>query len=310
MGFPFVIVDVFTDVALAGNQLAVFPAGELVPEALLQPIAREIGFSETVFVHPGDRVRIFTPALELPFAGHPVLGTAHVLATQRAARAVTIVCPKGPVEVTHDGAMRGSMVQPVPTVASWKGDVEALLAALGLPAAIAPIDVYDNGPLHVFVVAADVATVADLQPDVARLADLLPDAGCSVLAGEGSTWTTRMFFPAAGVAEDPATGSAAGPLAVHLARHAGTVGRAAHDLPGRSHRPPVDALRDGVRRSRSPRARRGRGRQRDRRHRRAEPLVERSVTWPERPAERSEARAGNMGLTSMRRRSALLLRMF
>src|SRR3954453_22323391 len=95
MGFPFVIVDVFTDVALAGNQLAVFPAGELVPEALLQPIAREIGFSETVFVHPGDHVRIFTPALELPFAGHPVLGTAHVLATQRGAGAPHWRAPKG-----------------------------------------------------------------------------------------------------------------------------------------------------------------------------------------------------------------------
>src|SRR4051794_18561517 len=58
---PFTIVDVFTDVALAGNQLAVFTAGELVPDSLLQAVAREMGFSETVFVYPGDRIRIFTP---------------------------------------------------------------------------------------------------------------------------------------------------------------------------------------------------------------------------------------------------------
>jgi len=213
------IVDVFTDAALAGNQLAVFPAGELVPEALLQPIAREIGFSETVYVHPGDRVRIFTPSTELPFAGHPVLGTAHVLATTRGTAAVTLVTGQGPVEVTHDGAVRGRMVQPLPTVRPWDGDVAALLAAIGLDRALAPIDLYDNGAQHVFVVAPTMAAVTTLAPNLQRVLELLPDAGLSVIAGDGATWKTRMFFPGAGIAEDPATGSAVGPLAVHLARH-------------------------------------------------------------------------------------------
>src|SRR5262249_56003603 len=77
--FPVVFCDVFTDRPLAGNQLAVFPHGEAVPEELMQPIAREINFSETVFALPpaadGDTcIRIFTPASELPFAGHPVPG--------------------------------------------------------------------------------------------------------------------------------------------------------------------------------------------------------------------------------------------
>ncbi len=80
----YVVCDVFTDRPLAGNQLAVFPHGDHVPVQLLQPIAREINFAETVFVHPpvaggSARVRIFTPSTELPFAGHPVLGTAIVV---------------------------------------------------------------------------------------------------------------------------------------------------------------------------------------------------------------------------------------
>ena len=219
MAFEFVIVDVFTDVALAGNQLAVFPAGELVPEALLQPIAREIGFSETVFVHPGDRIRIFTPALELPFAGHPVLGTAAVLTRARGASAVTLMTGRGPVDVTREPDGRGRMVQPLPTVEPWAGDRDALVAALGLPGARAPIDVYDNGPRHLYVVAPDADAVGAIRPDLGAIAELAPDVGVSVPGGSGTAWKMRMFFPGAGVAEDPATGSAAGPLAVHLARH-------------------------------------------------------------------------------------------
>src|SRR5262249_35564155 len=85
MEFRYVVCDVFTDTPLAGNQLAVFTDARLVPEQLLQPIAREMNYSETVFVYPAKagghaRIRIFTPFNELPFAGHPVLGSAFVLA--------------------------------------------------------------------------------------------------------------------------------------------------------------------------------------------------------------------------------------
>src|SRR5690348_12057237 len=82
--FRYVVADVFTDKPLTGNQLAVFTDARELPEELLQPLAKEMAFSETVFVYPPTagghaRIRIFTPATELPFAGHPVLGTAFVL---------------------------------------------------------------------------------------------------------------------------------------------------------------------------------------------------------------------------------------
>src|SRR5918996_5172070 len=83
--YRYVVADVFTDRPLTGNQLAVFTDARDIPEHVLQPLAREVGFSETVFVYPAEgdghvRIRIFTPAQELPFAGHPVLGSAFVLA--------------------------------------------------------------------------------------------------------------------------------------------------------------------------------------------------------------------------------------
>src|ERR687887_2758070 len=82
--FRYVVVDVFTDEALSGNQLAVFTDAREIPEAKLQPLAREMNFSETVFVFPPTegghaKMRIFTPLAEIPFAGHPTLGTAFVL---------------------------------------------------------------------------------------------------------------------------------------------------------------------------------------------------------------------------------------
>ena len=103
MEFRYVICDVFTDRPLAGNQLAVFTDARLVPENLLQPIAREMNLSETVFVYPAAkgghaRIRIFTPFNELPFAGHPVLGSAFVLAAPL--QLPTIVLETGIVTVS------------------------------------------------------------------------------------------------------------------------------------------------------------------------------------------------------------------
>lgn len=226
-----VLLDVFTDVPLTGNQLAVFLDGPSVPEALRQDLAREIGFSETVFVDPpshptaGDaRVRIHTPAVELPFAGHPVLGTAVAIAAARgigAGSVVTLECGVGPVPVEVDGAGGGWMRQPVPTVAPWD-EADAVLGALGLPAdaVVAPLEVYDNGPQHLVVVVRSAEVVAGVTPDLGRLAAVAGRAGTSVAAVTGpGTAATRVFVPGMGVAEDPATGSAAGPLGVHLLRH-------------------------------------------------------------------------------------------
>ena len=226
------MLDVFTDQALAGNQLAVFTDGEAVPEHLRQPLARETNFSETVFLERpaagGDaRARIFTPTAEIPFAGHPVLGAAVLVATTTDRDLVRIETGSGvvPVRIERRPAASpfGRMRQPLPTVTPY-ADPAPLLAALGLGASELPIEVYDNGLAHVYVACRDVATVGALEPDMSALARVAraspyPLMGINCFAGAGRTWTTRMFCPADGVPEDPATGSAAGPLACHLARH-------------------------------------------------------------------------------------------
>jgi trans-2,3-dihydro-3-hydroxyanthranilate isomerase len=221
----FVIADVFTDTPLSGNQLAVFTDATAVPDDLLQLLALEIGFAETVFVYPPTadeadaRIRIFTPGRELPFAGHPVLGTAYVLAAERGNDRVVLETGRGLVPVAFGASGRGRMVQPVPTVEPYDTTDGLLFGALGVEGSELPVDIYDNGVRHAYVVLPVEADVQGLEPDIGGLARVMGDAGTSCIAGRGDRWTTRMFAPGVGVAEDAATGSAAGPLAVHLARH-------------------------------------------------------------------------------------------
>jgi trans-2,3-dihydro-3-hydroxyanthranilate isomerase len=223
---PYVIVDVFTDTLLEGNQLAVFTDAQAIPSERMQAIAREMNLSETVFVLPAQdgadaRIRIFTPSNELPFAGHPTLGTAMVLGEPEGRQAVQLETGAGVIPVEFEWAdgriVSGRMRQPIPT---WEpyGRAEELLAALGVDASELPVEAYRNGPLHAYVALASEPAVAALEPDLGALAKL-PDLGVSCFAGSGSRWKTRMFAPAHGIAEDPATGSAAGPLALHLVRH-------------------------------------------------------------------------------------------
>jgi trans-2,3-dihydro-3-hydroxyanthranilate isomerase len=228
--FRFVIADVFTDRPLAGNQLAVFTDATQIPEDELQPLARELNFPETVFVYAGRgeghaAIRIFTPQRELPFAGHPVLGTAFVLGGPLQLTELRLETQAGviPIVLEREGPriVFGRMTQPVPTVEPFAHERE-LLEALGVPRAELPVEVYDNGVEHVYVALASEQVVASLAPDLAALTNL-PALGFNCFAGSGSRWTTRMFAPGVSVAEDPATGSAAGPLACHLARH-GLVG--------------------------------------------------------------------------------------
>ena len=223
--FRYVVADVFTDVPLAGNQLAVFTDARGIPEEYLQPLAREIAFSEIVFVYPaaGDghaRIRIFTPARELPFAGHPTLGTAFVLAGPLQLDELRLETGSGvvPVRLERQGReiVSGRMRQPAPSVEPY-ARAEELLAVLGVESEL-PVELYDNGLPHAFVALHDEDAVAALRPDFGRIAGLA-DHGISCFAGSGRRWKTRMFAPGAGVAEDPATCSAAGPLALHLARH-------------------------------------------------------------------------------------------
>ena len=225
--YRYVVADVFTDTPLAGNQLAVFTDARELPEELLLPLAREMNFSETVFVLPAEgeghaRIRIFTPGGEIPFAGHPTLGTAFVLGAPLQLGVIALETGSGvvPVELTRDDSGRivfGRMTQPVPTVEPF-ADADALLAALGVERSELPVELYDNGVRFAYVALPDEAAVAALEPDLGALARL-GEIGASCFAGAGTRWKTRMFAPAHGVAEDPATGSAAGPLACHLARH-------------------------------------------------------------------------------------------
>ena len=225
--YRYVVCDVFTDRPLEGNQLAVFTDARRLGEELLQPLAREINYSETVYVLPPEdgghaRMRIFTPTSELPFAGHPTLGTAFVLAAPLQLDEIRLETGVGivPVRLERDGSkiVFGRMEQPLPTVEPYEHEAD-LLAALGVERSELPIEVYDNGARHVYVTFGSDDEVAALRPDLGRLADLPAVLGVNCIAGSGTRWKTRMFAPGGGVAEDPATGSAAGPLAVHVARH-------------------------------------------------------------------------------------------
>ena len=224
--YRYVIVDVFTDRALAGNQLAVFTDARGLETETMQALAREINFSESTFVLTAEngghaKMRIFTPVTELPFAGHPTLGTAFVLGGPLQTDELRLETSRGivPVRLEREDSrlVFGRMDQPIPSIQPYEGESE-LLAALGVEGSELPVELYDNGMRHVYVALGSEEEVAGLRPDLARL-ELPPDLGVNCFAGSGGHWKTRMFAPGGGVAEDPATGSAAGPLALHLARH-------------------------------------------------------------------------------------------
>jgi trans-2,3-dihydro-3-hydroxyanthranilate isomerase len=225
--FRYVVADVFTDTPLQGNQVAVFTDAREIPEERLQPIAREMNLSETVFVYKpeGDghaRIRIFTPSIEMPFAGHPTLGTAFILSGPLQLEEIRLETGMGvvPVRLERDDSGRivfGRMSQPLPSVEPY-GDEAELFDILGVGGSELPVEIYDNGVKHVYVCLGSPEEVGALRPDLRRLGEQ-SDLCFNCFAGEGARWKTRMFAPSSGVAEDPATGSAAGPLALHLARH-------------------------------------------------------------------------------------------
>jgi trans-2,3-dihydro-3-hydroxyanthranilate isomerase len=225
--FRYVLADVFTDTPLQGNQLAVFTDARDLTSEEMQSIAREMNLSETVFVLPPAadgadvRIRIFTPGNELPFAGHPVLGSAFVLGAPLQRVVIRLETGAGviPVELEREGPqiVFGRMEQPIP---NWTrvDDPSPIFEALGVAGAELPVERCDVGPGHLYVALGSPEEVAALQPDLVALARATSD-GTNCFARDGDRWKTRMFAPMHGVGEDPATGSAAGPLAVFLARH-------------------------------------------------------------------------------------------
>lgn len=229
-------LDVFTDVPLAGNQLAVVHDADGLDDATMLAFARETRISETTFVQTATvagadyRNRIWAAPGEMPFAGHPSLGTAVAVARERGrqqARYVQQTAPGlQPVEVTVDGdRARASMLQEPPRFGA-RPSPAGVLAAVGLPIAAADPQlepqVVSTGLAHLVVPLTDVAALGAAVPDREAIGALLDPLGAVVLylaaidAGAGEARTRGFFLDPAGVTEDPATGSAAGPLLAYL----------------------------------------------------------------------------------------------
>jgi len=221
--YRFVVADVFTSTPLAGNQLAVFTDARRLDDRTMQALALEIGFSETVFVLPAAadgtaRIRIFNPRQEMPFAGHPTLGAALVLAAPLQLGVVRLETGVGtvPVVIERDESGRvvfGRMTQPVPRIEPVERP-ERVLAAVGAARSRLPVELYDNGARHI-VLLVEERELGALRPDREAIAELAV-TGVNCVAKTSDAWRSRMFWEHG---EDPATGSAAGPIACHLARH-------------------------------------------------------------------------------------------
>ena len=242
----FIIADVFTEKQFGGNQLAVFTDATGLDTETMQNIAREMNYAETTFLFPpesgGDyRIRIFTPGLELPFAGHPLVGTGYVVVSERMKAwsgpktTVTLEAGVGPitVEVNTQDERAGHtvMTQPLPIVKGTISDVSALAKALSLDAAEIestglPVEAIYNGLTVIIVPLASLAAVKRIKADAGALERISKEMGAQTMltfAREteraSSTVHCRVFAPAAGVIEDAATGSANGPLGFYLVRH-------------------------------------------------------------------------------------------
>ena len=242
----FVIADVFTEEQFGGNQLAVFTDGSGLDATTMQNIAREMNYSETTFLLPpeggGDyRIRIFTPASELPFAGHPLVGSAYVIVSEGLKQktepltSVSLEAGVGPIHVdvqTEGGRPgRATMTQPLPVVRGSYSNVAALAKALSLdPARVhqtgLPVETIFNGIPVLIVPVETRGDVENIRPDSGALTQISHDAGAAtvlVFSRETllptSTVHCRVFAPAEGVAEDAATGSANGSLGFYLVRH-------------------------------------------------------------------------------------------
>ena len=247
MQVAFEQVDVFTDRAFAGNPLCVVPDGRGLSSEQMQTIAKEMNLSETTFVLPPTDpqatywMRIFTPVKEIPFAGHPSIGTAYVMACAgrfplqapitRIAQQVGVGTLPLEIEVADGKPGRVVMTQGTPVFGGVIRDVAPLAAALGIDDGVLarlpwPPQVVSTGLKHLLVPIPTLKDVAELRPNLAALDLVLKQngaLGCFVFSLETPSPEVfahaRMFAPGAGVPEDPATGSAAGPLGAYLAAH-------------------------------------------------------------------------------------------
>ena len=248
--YAFLQVDVFTDRPFGGNPLAVFPDATGLTDEEMQLLTREMNLSETTFVLPPEadeadfKVRIFTPAKEVPFAGHPVVGThwalAHLnrVALEEPATRVRFELGVGvlPAELRVSGGrvQRVVMEQSPPTFHAVLNDVSELADGLGLPSdAITstdlPAQVVSTGLPQMMVPVRSLEEVQGLaasELNVPALNHACRGVGtecvmvfCRETVSDEATVHTRMFAPLLGVPEDPATGSASGALGAYLVRH-------------------------------------------------------------------------------------------
>lgn len=225
----YTLVDVFTDKKFGGNQLAVFRDGRGIDERTMQAIAKELNLPETVFVLPAERdgdqrVRIFTPARELPFAGHPTVGCAYVLAEGKDAD-LRLEEKVGTLTVTVRAGF-SEMEQPLPTFESV-ADRTTVAASVSLEIgdldAALPIEIGSSGNRFMFIAVPGLDAVRRASPRGLTEAAYIFS---TQTVEPGSTVHGRMYAPWQGIAEDPATGSAAGPLGAYLVRHGLSDGKA------------------------------------------------------------------------------------
>lgn len=239
--------DVFTDTRFGGNPLAVFPDASGLAPAVMQAIAREINFSESTFILPAERpdtdirMRIFTPAEEMPMAGHPTVGStfalAHegVIAEGRRNWIFGLNIGPTPVEIEWDGARPTFvwMTQQRPVFGPAIADTAAAARAAGVDEGAVlrtglPVQQVSCGVPFVFVPLASRAAVDGASADGPAFKAMCEVAGAddhglfvfsSERGDDGATVYSRMFAPRLGIFEDPATGSASGPLGCYLVRH-------------------------------------------------------------------------------------------
>jgi trans-2,3-dihydro-3-hydroxyanthranilate isomerase len=242
----FVTLDVFTEKLFAGNPLAVVLEPDGLDTAAMQTIAREFNLSETVFVHPPEdkanraKLRIFTPGRELPFAGHPTVGTAVLLGRIDGGAAEHSIALEEKVglvrcRVKAAGADSGRAtfdLPRLPEIAGEASDNATIAAALSISAGDIgaehwAVQRWSAGNPFTIVPVSSLDVVARCRPDMAHFEKAFgggfaaPFIVCRHAAEAGHDFHARMFAPGVGVAEDPATGSAAAAFAGYLAAHAG-----------------------------------------------------------------------------------------
>lgn len=239
MDLPYHVLDVFTTKPLEGNPLAVFPDASGLDTIAMQRIARELNLSETAFVFPREsrdgatRVRIFTPASEMNFAGHPTIGTAFLLRrlgmVAQEATSFALAENVGLVNVRVDAGvdpLLWLMTPPIAELEAFPREICARALSLGeadlLPDI--PCGVFSAGNLILFVAVRDCVRVDRASLDRTLFLSLVAGRGVPVCAfvfapTENGAYS-RMFAPQLGIIEDPATGSATGPLAAYMMKHA------------------------------------------------------------------------------------------